>query len=75
MNTPSKILIAFFAGVSIGAITGILIAPDEGLKTRNNLSKKGKKLWKKTKKSADEFVKKSVDLKDKVVEQGKEIFE
>lgn len=75
MSNPSKISIAFFAGVSIGVITGILMAPDEGLKTRNNLSKKGKKLWKKSKKSADEFVKKSVDLKDKVVKEGKEIFE
>ncbi|WP_018617290.1 YtxH domain-containing protein [Segetibacter koreensis] len=75
MNNSSKILIAFFAGFAAGTVTGLMIAPDEGSKTRENLSKKGKKLWKKTKKSADEFVKKSADLKDKVVKEGKEIFE
>ncbi len=75
MNNSSKILMAFFAGYAAGAITGIMVAPGEGLKTRDNLSKKGKKLWKKTKKSADDFVKKSADLKDKVVKEGKEIFQ
>lgn len=66
MNNSLKISVAVLAVAAIGGLAGILLAPDEGKKTRNKLSKKGKKLWKASKKTADKLFEKSADLKDKV---------
>lgn len=39
MNSTEKILIAFLAGATAGALTALLIAPDTGENTRKKLSK------------------------------------
>ena len=40
MNTGQKILLSFLAGVSVGAVAGLLIAPNSGKETRKKLSQK-----------------------------------
>ena len=40
MNTGQKILLSFLAGVGVGAVAGLLIAPDSGKETRKKLAQK-----------------------------------
>ena len=44
MKSIGKILTAIVAGAAIGAIVGILFAPDKGSETRKKISEEGKKL-------------------------------
>ncbi|HMQ00799.1 MAG TPA: YtxH domain-containing protein [Cyclobacteriaceae bacterium] len=44
MNTTAKVITGFLAGASLGILTGILIAPKSGKKTRDALMSKGKDL-------------------------------
>jgi gas vesicle protein len=46
MNTTGKIIVGFVAGAVLGTITGLLVAPTTGNRTRKNISKKSKKLMK-----------------------------
>ena len=39
MNNVSKIGVALLAGVAIGAVIGIMLAPEKGAETRNTLKK------------------------------------
>ena len=57
------LLILGFAG---GIITGLLVAPESGEKTRSDLKKKGKKYKKYAEEKAGEFKKKATDIKDSV---------
>ena len=41
-KTLSNFLVGFLAGAAVGAVAGILFAPDKGSKTRQNLGKKMK---------------------------------
>jgi gas vesicle protein len=43
-NNSGKILIGFLAGAAVGAIVGILLAPDKGEITRQNLADASSKL-------------------------------
>jgi len=42
--SAGKIAIGVLAGVAVGAILGVLFAPDKGSETRKKLSKKGNDL-------------------------------
>lgn len=44
MNKTIKLVLGFMAGATAGAITGILMAPDKGVKTRKKLRKKAAKV-------------------------------
>ena len=44
MNKTGKILIAFVAVATAGAIIGILFAPDKGSKTRRKIKDQGRKV-------------------------------
>lgn len=44
MKSTGKILTAIVAGAAIGAIVGILFAPDKGSETRKKIGEEGKKL-------------------------------
>lgn len=39
MNNVSKIGVALLAGVAMGAVIGIMLAPEKGAETRSNLKK------------------------------------
>jgi gas vesicle protein len=43
MNDTTKILAAFAAGALVGAIAGVLFAPDKGSETRKKIGEQGKK--------------------------------
>jgi gas vesicle protein len=44
MNTTTKVITGFLAGASLGILTGILIAPNSGKKTREQIADKTKDL-------------------------------
>jgi gas vesicle protein len=41
MTTTEKVLIGTITGIVVGAISGILFAPDKGAETRRKISQKG----------------------------------
>lgn len=56
MKADSKILLGFLAGAAIGAIAGILLAPDEGSETRKKISDGTSDLGDKLKDTFNDFV-------------------
>lgn len=56
MNNTNKVITAFLAGATAGALLGILFAPEKGSETRSRIKEQGKKM-------ADDF--------QDVVEKGK----
>lgn len=62
MNTAGKVMVGILAGTTVGLITGILIAPDSGKKTREKLIGKSKDLKNKVTDSIDD-VKKAYNKK------------
>jgi gas vesicle protein len=58
--------ILLLAGVAIGTLAGLLLAPDEGYKTRKKWLKKVKKYKKDVTDKASEYKDKVVDLKDNI---------
>jgi gas vesicle protein len=70
MNYYAKLGLAFIAGAATGAIAGILLAPEEGSKTREEIAGKGKEFWKNTKKAAEDLMDKATSLKKEVIEEA-----
>lgn len=71
MKDVSKVLVALVVGAAAGAIAGLLLAPEDGAKTREKLSKKARKMEKKMKEKAkqykskaEEYISKATDIKD-----------
>ena len=62
MKNTSKVLIALGAGVAIGGVLGILLAPDKGSATRHKIAEGSKKL-------ADNFNRKIKTGKEKLQEE------
>ncbi|HWH63547.1 MAG TPA: YtxH domain-containing protein [Ginsengibacter sp.] len=58
--------ILLLTGVAIGALTGLLLAPDEGSKTRKKWLKKANKYKKNVSDKASEFKDKATELKDNI---------
>jgi gas vesicle protein len=46
MSTNAKIIVGFLLGTAIGTITGLLMAPATGTRTRKNINRKAKKIVK-----------------------------
>lgn len=42
--SASRIITAFVAGAAIGAVLGVLFAPDKGSETRRKMNEEGKKM-------------------------------
>ena len=62
----SKTLLLLFAGFTAGAVTGILVAPEEGYKSRRKLLKKAKKYKKNIERTASDYKDKATDLRDNI---------
>ena len=62
----SKAALLLFAGFTVGTITGLLIAPEEGAKSRKKLLKKAKKYKKNIGDTASEYKEKAIDIRDNI---------
>jgi gas vesicle protein len=51
-----KVLLGVLAGVAVGAMLGIMFAPDKGWNTRKRISKKGEDLVEDLKEKFNEFL-------------------
>lgn len=56
MNNTSKIVLGVLAGAAVGAILGILFAPDKGESTRQKIAESGSGLADSLKSKIDEFL-------------------
>ena len=52
----TKTLLGFLAGAAVGALAGILLAPDKGSETRKKISKKTGDLGESVKNSFSDFI-------------------
>lgn len=62
----SKSIILLLTGIAVGAVAGLMMAPDEGAKTRKKLLKKAKKYKKAVTEKASEYKEKASDLKENI---------
>ena len=74
MNNSFKIALGLIIVGVVGGLAGILLAPNKGVETRDQIAKKGKKLWKKTKETANDLLDKSSDIKESVVKKAGKVF-
>lgn len=77
MNNSGKVLTAIAAGVAVGAVLGILFAPDKGVETRRKINKQGEKfaddLKDKFRKGKEKLNDLKVDLEKRVGEMEKKV--
>lgn len=62
----SNAALLLLTGITVGAVAGLLLAPDEGAKTRKKLLKKAKKYKRDFEDKASEYKEKAIDLKDNI---------
>lgn len=62
----SKAILLLFTGFAAGAVTGILVAPEEGYKSRRKLMKKAKKYKKDLEKTAADYKDKATGIRDNI---------
>ena len=67
-----KVILGVLAGVAVGAILGILFAPDKGCETRKKIAKKGADVADDLKNKMNDFV---TELTDKFESALKEVKE
>lgn len=72
MNNTGKILVALSAGVALGAVLGIMFAPDKGSETRRKIKDKGKKFADEVKDKFNKGKEKFEDLKEGLKEKAHE---
>ena len=72
MNKTGKILAAFVAVATAGAIVGILFAPNKGSKTRRKIREQGRKVVDDVQYNFRKGKEKFNELKDDIVETVKE---
>lgn len=65
MKVKDAVLL-LITGIAIGTVTGLLIAPDEGTKTRKKWMKKAKKYRKDIEAKASEYKGKATTLRDNI---------
>lgn len=70
MNNHSKVLIALAAGVAVGAVLGVLLAPGKGSDTRKKIFDEGKKMSGDLKNRFKKGLEKLNDLKEDLEEKA-----
>ncbi|MCQ2789912.1 MAG: YtxH domain-containing protein [bacterium] len=71
--SAGKFLAGFIVGGALGAIAGVLLAPQEGSKTREMLSDMSKDVAEKTDKTVREIQDKAEDIVSDLQDKGEEI--
>jgi gas vesicle protein len=72
MNTTSKVLIAALGGVALGAVLGILFAPDKGSETRSKMADAAKKFGEEAKETIKEKMKMASGFKTNMKEKAED---
>ena len=62
----SNAIMVLVAGFAAGAVTGLLMAPEEGYKTRRKLKKKAKKYKRHIERTASDYKDKASDIRDNI---------
>lgn len=75
MKVDSKVLLGLLAGAAIGAIAGILFAPDKGSETRKKIKESTSDLGDQLKDSFNDFVDNMKDKYQNAKEEVEEIVE
>ena len=79
MKTSLKIVGGIVAGAAVGALTGLLLAPDSGKKTRKKIADESDKLKGFVQSAVDEKLKEAKgvykNMEEKYVSNGKKIAE
>jgi gas vesicle protein len=69
----SNAALLLLTGITVGAIAGLLLAPEEGTETRKKLWKKSKKFKKDFEDRAAEYKEKASDIRDKIVSAANDV--
>jgi gas vesicle protein len=75
MKNTEKLLTVFIAGAALGAVLGILFAPDKGSETRRKLNEEGRKMAEEFGDKFEEEKEKLNGLKDSIVDTVKKTAE
>ena len=62
----SNAVLLLLTGIAVGAVAGILLAPEEGTKTSKKLLKKARKYKKILEDKVSDYKEKAADLKDNI---------
>jgi gas vesicle protein len=62
----SNAVLLLLTGIAVGAVAGILLAPEEGTKTSKKLLKKARKYKKLLEDKVSDYKDKAADLKDNI---------
>ncbi|HEY5371021.1 MAG TPA: YtxH domain-containing protein [Hanamia sp.] len=62
----SNAMLLLITGFTAGAVTGILMAPEEGYKTRRKLKRKAKKYKQQLERTASDYKDKATDIRDNI---------
>lgn len=75
MKVDSKLVLGLLAGAAIGAIAGILFAPDKGSETRKKISKNTSEMGDQLKHSFNDFIDTVKDKYRKAKSEAEDISE
>ncbi len=73
MSSSSKVVLALLGGAAIGAVLGILLAPDKGTETRHKIADKAKEYGEKARHKFSEGFQKVKNAKNRVEEEAEEL--
>jgi len=73
--SSGKVLLSVLAGVAVGAVLGVLFAPDKGWNTRKRIAKKGEDLAEDLREKFEEFLDSISEKVDEVKEDVADISE
>lgn len=62
----SNAMILLITGFAAGAVTGVLMAPEEGYKTKRKLKRKANKYKKQLERTASDYKDKAADIRDNI---------
>lgn len=69
----SKVALVLVSGLAIGAVTGLLLAPQKGKDTRKKLLKKGKKYKKEWEEKSEDLKEKASNIKENIVGAAQDV--